>query len=167
MEHQLAADGQPEAADALRVDVRAALEEGDGGLDVLLALPAERVRVALALALAAAVEEEHAVAVAGEHARVRLGSVATGEGDHGGTVLGRDVPAGELEPVARGERDLLVVGAEVRLGHDRAPQVREEVSRAQGRDDEQGDGDACGAEQQRGAGSATAGCPRSAASSTA
>ena len=111
MEHQLAADGQPEAADALGVDVGPALEERDGGLDVLLALPAERVRVALALALTAAVEEQHAVAVPGEHARLRLGAVAAGERDHGGAVLGRDVPAGELEPVARGERDLLVVGA--------------------------------------------------------
>jgi hypothetical protein len=50
---------RPKAADALRVDVRPSLEERDGRLDVLLALPAGGVRVALALALSAAVEEEH------------------------------------------------------------------------------------------------------------
>ena len=64
LDHHLAADREADAADPLGVDVGAGLEEGDRGVDVALALPAEQVRVALALALAAAVEEQDAVAVA-------------------------------------------------------------------------------------------------------
>jgi hypothetical protein len=58
-----------------------------------------------------------------------------------------DVPAGELQAVARGERHPLEVGAQVGRRHDGAPKVRVEVARAQRRDDEQGDDGARGAEQ--------------------
>jgi hypothetical protein len=147
MEHQLASDGQPEAADPLRVHVGPALEEGDRGLDVLLAFPAEPVRVALAFARSAAVEQQDAIAVPYEHARLRLRAVAARERDHDGAVPGRHVPAGKLEAVARGERHPLVVRAQVGCGHDGAPQVRVQVAPAQRRDHEQRDDGAAGAEQ--------------------
>ena len=147
VEHQLAPDGEPEAADPPGVDIRPALQELDRGLDVLLALPAEPVRVAFALARAAPVEQQHPVAVPDEHPRLRLRAVAAGERDHRGTVPRRHVPALELEAVARGERHPLEVGAQLGLRHDGAPQVRVEVAPAQRRDDEQGDDGARGAEQ--------------------
>ena len=68
----LAADRQPDPADPLRIDIRAATEIVDGGVEIAVADPAEDVRVAVARTLAAAVEEEDAVAVADEHARLRL-----------------------------------------------------------------------------------------------
>ena len=40
LEHHLAADREAQAADAARVHVAAALQERDGGLDVLVAAPA-------------------------------------------------------------------------------------------------------------------------------
>ncbi len=80
-------------ADPAWLDVGPLPQEVDRGVDVLLAAPAEEVGVALARAFAAAVEEEHAVAVAREHARVRLGAAAAGERDHRGAVARRDVPA--------------------------------------------------------------------------
>ena len=72
LDQHLAADRQPDGADALGIDVGAVLEERDGAVDVAIALPAEEVRIALALALAAAVEEQHAIAVAHEHPRAEL-----------------------------------------------------------------------------------------------
>ena len=101
LEHQLAADREAEAADLARLDVRPRLQELDRGQDVLVAAPAEQVAVAFALAFAAAVEEQDAVAVADEHAGVRLRSAAAREGDHGGAVLRGHVPPLELEAVAR------------------------------------------------------------------
>ena len=99
LDHHLAADGEADAADAVRVDVRPPLQVRDGGLDVRVAAPAPGVRLALALAFAAAVEEQHAVAVAGEHPRLLLRAVAAGERDHRRAVARGDVPAG-----ARGRR---------------------------------------------------------------
>src|SRR5262249_8326766 len=80
----LAADREADAADAPRVDVGAALEVGNGSVDVASAMPAEGVRIALALALAATVEEQDAVAVAGQELRAGLRAGAPGERDHGG-----------------------------------------------------------------------------------
>lgn len=48
LQHQFTAQGEAEAADALRIDVRAAAEIVEGGLDVALAAPAVRVTLALA-----------------------------------------------------------------------------------------------------------------------
>ncbi len=124
------------------------LEVGDRGLDVSFAAPAPAVRLALAVALAAAVEEQHAVAVAGEHARLGLRAVAAGERDHGRTVLGRHVPALELEPVGGGERDVLVGDAEVVRGDDGSSRVRGDVAQSD-RDDDRGRDDEAGDAQQR------------------
>ena len=90
------------------------LEEGDGRVDVALAVPAESVRVALALALAAAVEEQHAVAVAGEQLRPRLRADARPGNEITAAPL-RDGTYQPLEPqaVARRELDVLVRSAEV------------------------------------------------------
>ena len=107
LEHHLAADGEADAADPVRIDVGPALEVLDRGVDVLAAAPAPGVRLTFALALAAAVEQQHPVAVPGEHARLPLRAAAAGEGDHGRAVLRRDVPALELEPV--GGRELHVL----------------------------------------------------------
>ena len=69
----------------------------------------------LAVAAAARVVDEHAVAVAHEHLRVaqRAAAVAAAAGDHehGGAVLGRAVPALEIDAVGGREADGLVVGA--------------------------------------------------------
>ena len=134
LEHQLAADGEAEAADPARVDVRPRLQELDRGEDVLVAAPAEQVAVAFALALAAAVEEQDAVAVAHEHPGVRLRAAAAGEGDHGRAVLRGHVPALELEAVARPERDVLVRGAEVGCGHGLPHDVGDHVAESERRD---------------------------------
>ena len=72
LDHHLAADREADAADPLRIDVRAALQERDRGVDVALALPAEEVGVALALALTATVEEQDAVAVPCQQLRALL-----------------------------------------------------------------------------------------------
>lgn len=74
LQHQFTAEGQAEAADALRIDVGAAAEIVEGGLDVAIAAPA--VRVTLALADAAGVEDQHAVPVAREQAYVVSGRQA-------------------------------------------------------------------------------------------
>ena len=135
LDHHLAADGEADAADPLGVDVGAALQEGDGRVDVTLSLPAERVRVALALALAATVEEQHAVTVAGQHPRLVLRSGPAGERDHGRAVLRRDVPALQLQAVARGELDVLVGGPEFGPRHLRARGMRDDVANREGDED--------------------------------
>ncbi len=99
LEQQLAADGEAEAADARRIDVRAGGAGRRGGAQVAFARPAEGVVVALARALAAAVEQEHAVAVADEHPRVRYRLRAAREGDDRRAVARRDVPG--VEPDSR------------------------------------------------------------------
>ena len=71
LEHQLATDGEAEAADAAFLDVGPALQERDRRLDVLAAAPAPGVGVAFALAFAATVEQQDAVTVAGQHPRLR------------------------------------------------------------------------------------------------
>ena len=63
VDQHLAADREADPADPVGIDVRAALEVLDRGVEVAVADPAEDVRVAVARALAAAVEEEDAVAV--------------------------------------------------------------------------------------------------------
>ena len=121
LQQELAADGQTEARDPLRVDVRASLEEADRGPQVGLTVPAKRVEVAVAVALAAPVEQQHAVAVAHEEpgAGDRAARPAR-EDDHRRTVARRDVPGGEVEPVGCRERHALVRTPEVRRRH-RAP----------------------------------------------
>ena len=91
----------------------ALLKEPNGCMDVPLPSPSEAVRVALALTFAATVEQQHAVTVAGQHPRLVLRSGPTGERDHGRPVLRRDVPALQLQAVARGELDVLVRGSEL------------------------------------------------------
>ena len=92
-------------------------QEGGGRRDVGVHAPAEPVRVALALSFAAPVEEEYAVAVAHEHSRVGLRPGSAREGDHCGTVLRRDVPPAELEPVGGGDGHILMRGAEICSRH--------------------------------------------------
>ena len=67
MDQHLAADREPDPADPLRVDVRAAAQIRGRRVEVAVADPAEDVRVTLARAFAATVEEQHAVAVADQH----------------------------------------------------------------------------------------------------
>ena len=105
-EHQLAADRQPEPADATRVDVRppAAGTRSRRFPDQGPAAPSVGVRVALALALTARVEEQHAVAAPRQHAvRAPPGPPRPGNPDDRGTVGRRHVPAREPQAVARGE----------------------------------------------------------------
>ena len=78
LEQHLAADGEPEAADALRVHVRAAGEEVDRGLQVGVAAPAVGVEVAVALAFAAPIEQQHAVSVPREQPGVGERAAAPG-----------------------------------------------------------------------------------------
>ena len=128
LEHHLAADREADAGDALGIDVGPVLEEPDRRVDVAVPAPAPGVRLAVAAALAAAVEEQHAVAVPGEHARLLLRAAPAGEGDDGGAVARRDVPALELEPVARLEGHVLVGDAQVVVRHDGARRVRGDVA---------------------------------------
>ena len=111
----------------LRSTSGAALQEGDGGVQVLLRSPAEDVRVALALTLAATVEEQDAIAVADEHPRRLLRIRPARCRDHGSTVPGRHVPAMQRQPVAGPERHLLVGGAEPGRRHRGARRVREDI----------------------------------------
>ena len=97
---------------------RRALQEGDGRPKVSVSLPAERVRIALAVALAAPVEEEHAVPAARKRPRLPFQPLPARESDHGRTVLRRDVPAFELQPVTRRERDVLVGRGQIGLGDE-------------------------------------------------
>ena len=108
LQEGLAADRQPEPADATGLDVGTSLQEVDRGEQVALALvPGIGVGIAVALALAASIEDEHAVAVAGEVASVGLGALAPEGDDHGRAVLRRHVRALQGEPVARVELDVL------------------------------------------------------------
>ena len=91
-EHHLAADGEADAADPISLDIRAALQEADGGLDVLVPCPAPGIGVAFALAFATAVEQQNAVTVSREHARGFLCALAAREGDDSGAVLRGHVP---------------------------------------------------------------------------
>ena len=127
LEQRLAADREADSADLVRVHVGPALQERRRGLEVLVELPAEDVRGAVARGLAATVEDERAVAVAHEHPRLPLRAAAAREDDDGCAVLRRDVPAVQLETVARLERDVLVGGSELGRRHHRARRVREDV----------------------------------------
>ena len=111
-------------------------QKGDGGVEVSLAAPAERVRVTLALTLAAAVEEEHSISVAGKHPGRPLRAFAARKGDDRRAVSRRDVPALELQPVAGLERDVLVGRAQLGLGDEAAGDVREDVCAVERGDDD-------------------------------
>ena len=87
-----------------------------------------------AATLAAAVEQQHAVPVAGEHARLRLRAVPTGEGDHGRAVLGRHIPALELEPVL-GRELTSSCATPRRSGGTTAAHVRGDVAEPERHDD--------------------------------
>ena len=93
------------------------LQELDRGEDVLVSTPTEEIAVAFAVALTAAVEEQNPVAVADEHAGVRLRAAAARERDHSSAVLRRHVPALEAEAIAGREGHVLVGRAEVRRWH--------------------------------------------------
>ena len=149
LQHQLAADGETDAADPSRFDVGPVLEELDRRVDVFLAAPAEDVAVALAGALTAAVEEQDAVAVAGEHARVLLWAAAAGEGDDGSAVLRGDVPALEPEAVAGREGHVLVGRAEIGRGHVLAHHMCAHIAERDPADELQAED--CCAERQQGA----------------
>ncbi len=136
LDQHLPADREADPADALRVDLGAILEERDGRVQVALALPAEDVRVAVALALAAAVEEEDAVAVFREHPRLLPWARAARNGDHGGAVLRRDVPALEPQAVARRELDVLVRRPEIGRRHLCPRRVRDDVGETDREQDE-------------------------------
>ncbi len=112
LEECLAADGEADAADPVPVDVGALLEVRDGGVHVVVGIPAEGVGVAVALAFTAAVEQQHAVAVTDEHARRLLRASAAGRGDHGSAVLRGHVPASERQTVTGPEGHVLVGGAQ-------------------------------------------------------
>ena len=147
LEHQLAADREPDSADAIGIDVGPLAQERDRRLDVPVAVPADRVRIALAVALAAPVEQEHAVAVPDEHPGLPLRALAAGESDHGGAVLRWHVPALELQPVVGREGDLLEVGAQLGRRHDRAADVRLSVGGDEREDDHHRDEQTRDAEQ--------------------
>ena len=147
-DHHLAADGEADPADPVGVDIGPTLQEGNGRVDVSLALPAEEIRVALALALAATVEHQDAVAVPREHLRPLLRGGAAGEGDHRRAVPRRDVPALQAQAVAGRELDVLVRRAEVGGRHLRAGDMRHDVGdRHREEDQERSHQRACGEEQ--------------------
>ena len=163
LQHHLATDREADAADAGRVDVGPVLEEVDGGVDVTLPAPAPHVGVAVADTLAPAVEQQHAVAVADQHPGVCLRALAAREGDHGGAVPGGHVPALEVQPVAGGERDVLVVGPQIGRRDLGAAHVRGEVHRRERTDDltqEQERGNALGGATGVAAGPAAVPTPR-------
>ena len=108
-------------------------------MDVLVAAPAEEIGVALASTFSAPVEEQDAVAVGGEHSRVLLRAAATRKCDHGGAVFRRDVPALEPQSIARLERDVLVLRAQVGRRHRRTQDVRDHVAEANRRNQAVGD----------------------------
>ena len=127
LDQDVGARREAERADAVGVDVVLALEERERAGDVLGPVPAVVVLAAVALAAAARVVEQDAVAVAREHLRVRDRAVAVAAAavhdEHGGAVLRRAVPAGELEPVAGLEADVAIRGAR-RVADRLAPLVR-------------------------------------------
>ena len=131
-EQDLAADRGAEAADAVRVDVRAGLEVLGAGDQIAVAGPANE--VALASTLSARVEQQHAVAVAREHPRLLDGRAAW-EHDHCPSVARGDVQRGQLDAVARGDLHVLVGKAE-RRGRAGAADVRIAVREADREDEE-------------------------------
>ena len=86
LQQHLAANGEPEPADAPLLHVVATGEEGGRAADVVVAAPAPARRLALARAHATWVEEEHAVAVLDEHPGVLLDATSTRVHDHRGAV---------------------------------------------------------------------------------
>jgi hypothetical protein len=101
-DEDVGAGGEPECADASVFDVGAALEPGDGGVDVTVPGPAVGVWVALALAAAAGVVEEGAVAGVSEQRRVSAVAVAVAavDDDDRGAVCAR----GRTNPTASRHR---------------------------------------------------------------
>jgi hypothetical protein len=139
-DHQLAAHGEAEAADAAGVDLLATAEIYDRGLDVALAAPAERVRGSLAGPFATAVEEKDAVAVFDQHAGLLLGAATPGKHDDRCTVARGDVPALELQAVGGFESDVLMRRTEVGSGDDGLCGVRHHVGEGDRKgDDRQGE----------------------------
>ena len=96
------------------------------------------------LPAAARVVDEDAVAVADEHLGVAQGAAAVAaaarDHEHGGAVLGRAVPALEVDAVGGGEADVLVVGA--RRAADRAGHRVDVHDRHPDRAEEEDHGDA-------------------------
>ena len=76
------------------------------------------------------------------------GDRPAGEDDHHRAVSGGDVPAVQLQPVARPEGDVLVRGPEPRGRHDRARRMREHVGGGDRHDEDDEDDQAGEGEQQ-------------------
>ena len=148
LDHHLAADREPDAADFPGIYVGLALQECDGRADVPFALPPERVRVALALALTAAVEEQHPVSVACEELGPLLRGGSARERDDGGPVARRDVPALQAEAVGGRELDVLVGGAEVLGGNRGACRMRHDVRDREREQDHVREDEGAGEEQE-------------------
>ena len=120
VEQHLAAERDAEAGDPLRVHVGPPRRGSRGPAAIAgWALSPRPLECPVALAVARVVERQHAVAVAGEHPHVggdapAAAARAVAEQD-GGAVARRDVPGGELAPVAHGDADLLVRDPDRRL----------------------------------------------------
>src|SRR4051794_30152274 len=132
LQHHLPADGEPDAADPVSIDVGTTLEERRRRGDVFVERPTVRVRLAVTLSLTAPVEEQHAVPMPHEHAGVLLRASPAGEGNDSRTVPRRHIPPVEREPVARRERHLLVRRTEPGRRHAGPCHVREDVRDEEG-----------------------------------
>ena len=132
LQHHLAADRQPEAADPRRVDVGAVLEERDAGADVLVEVPAParrgRPRCGPRRGGRRAARRSRGARASAPGGASR----AAREHDHRGAVARRHVPAVERQAVARVQRDVLVGGAELGRGDVGARDVRADVGDANG-----------------------------------
>src|SRR4051812_29811778 len=140
MDQHLAADREADAADPLGVDVLAPAEVRGGSTEISIADPAEGVRITFARAFAAAVEEQDAVPVPNQHPCLLLRARPSGRNDHRRAVPRPDEPALEAQSVARGEENVLGLGAEVRRWDMCSQSVRDGVRDRRG---EQDDRDCC------------------------
>src|SRR5438067_12488246 len=108
-DHRFGTGGEAKKADAMNP---APGKVGDGSAHVAVPLPAKGVLVTGALAAPTRVVQEHLVARFRQHACVAdrsLTVAATAVHEHDrGTVAGAYVPAGEVNPVARRERNAFV-----------------------------------------------------------
>jgi hypothetical protein len=115
VDHDGPADGEAEAADALRIDVVPPRDVAERGIEVATFDRAPGEGVAVALAVRAPVEEEHAVAMARQHARLGQELLAVRPPsmpqDDGRAAARRVIPAADSEPVGGRERNVLELEA--------------------------------------------------------
>jgi hypothetical protein len=104
--------GDPDRPDAPVVDVVAAGQPGDRGVEVFVELPGHARGPSAAVAMAAQVDGEHPVAVTREHPRMRRDAVAVASGavqrDDGRASARRDVPPAQGRAVGALECDRLL-----------------------------------------------------------